>query len=116
MDENLSRLLAATLEHQLEPALEFDHLTFARSVRDAMAEGVREQDFPAELKQLKLLVDRKRETDAEDDVHIESPLTLILCTSVLVRAMKSPPSKIDRKVVAQLARKLGAHPPQAKAR
>lgn len=64
---------------------------------------------PAELKQLKLLVDRKGEPDARDEVHVENPLTLILCPSVLVRAMRNPPPKLDRKVVAQLARKLGTH-------
>jgi len=69
---------------------------------------------PAELKQLKLLVERKRD-DAEGagELQVESPLTLILCPSVLVRAMRNPPAKLDRKVIAQLARKLGAqgHPP-----
>lgn len=52
MDENLSRLLAATLEYQHEPDIAFDDLAFARSVRDAMAAGTAEQDFPAEVTQL----------------------------------------------------------------
>jgi len=65
---------------------------------------------PAELKQLKLLVERKRgEEDGAGEASVENPLTLILCPSVLVRAMRNPPPKVDRKVIAQLARKLGAH-------
>jgi hypothetical protein len=65
---------------------------------------------PAELKQLKLLVERKREEDEQTGgATVASPLTLILCPSVLVRAMRNPPAKVDRKVIAQLARKLGAH-------
>jgi hypothetical protein len=64
---------------------------------------------PAELKQLKLLVERKRaEEDGAGEASVENPLTLILCPSVLVRAMRNPPPKVDRKVIAQLARKLGA--------
>lgn len=70
---------------------------------------------PVELKQLKLLVERKRDDDEDNpgEVRVESPLTLILCPSVLVRAMRNPPAKVDRKVIAQIARKLGAqgHPP-----
>jgi hypothetical protein len=67
---------------------------------------------PAELKQLKLLVERKRDEEGEPGgVKVENPLTLILCPSVLVRAMRNPPAKVDRKVIAQLARKLGAQPP-----
>jgi hypothetical protein len=63
---------------------------------------------PAELKQLKLLVERKRGDEEEPgQVSVENPLTLILCPSVLVRAMRNPPAKVDRKVIAQLARKLG---------
>ena len=64
---------------------------------------------PAEMKQLKLLVERRRDEagDSSGQPAVENPLTLILCPSILVRAMRNPPPKVDRKVIAQLARKLG---------
>jgi hypothetical protein len=71
---------------------------------------------PAEFKQLKMLVERKRESGERDELRVESPLTLILCPSVLVKAIKNPPAKLDRKVIAQLARKLGTQPATAPAR
>ena len=76
---------------------------------------------PAEMKQLKLLVERKRggdEDEAAGEPVVENPLTLILCPSVLVRAMRNPPPKVDRKVIAQLARKLGTpgQPPAGRGR
>jgi hypothetical protein len=69
---------------------------------------------PSELKQLKLLVERKRgddDGDAPGEARVDNPLTLILCPSVLVRSMRNPPPKVDRKIVAQLARKLGSQGP-----
>ena len=56
---------------------------------------------PAELKQLKQLAEQARGADA-----IESPLTLMLCPSVLVRAAQAKSDKINRKVVGGLAKKL----------
>src|SRR3954447_22883079 len=49
---------------------------------------------PVELKQLKLLVERKRGAEeGAGEASVENPLTLILCPSVLVRAMRNPPAK-----------------------
>ena len=56
---------------------------------------------PKELKQLKLLVE-------EGGEPVQSPLTLLLCPSVLARAVKNRPRNVDRAVVAQIVRKLGA--------
>jgi len=55
---------------------------------------------PKELKQLKILVD-------EGGEPVQSPLTLILCPSVLARALKNRPAKVDRAVIAQVVRKMG---------
>ena len=52
---------------------------------------------PAELKQLKLLADEQK---------VSNPLTLILCPSVLAQAVKKAPTKIDRRVIVQIAKKL----------
>jgi hypothetical protein len=53
---------------------------------------------PAEVKQLKILA---------DDQNVSSPLTLVLCPSVLAKAVKSKAGKVDRKVLMSVARKLG---------
>lgn len=53
---------------------------------------------PAELRQLKLLAESQKVT---------SPLTLLLCPSVLAKAVKERGGKVDRKLVLSLARKLG---------
>jgi hypothetical protein len=55
---------------------------------------------PKELKQLKLLAD-------EGGEPVQSPLTLILCPSVLARTLKNRPLKVDRAVIAQVVRKMG---------
>ena len=60
---------------------------------------------PRELKQLKLLAEESRRDGAEP---VESPLTLLLCPSVLARTLKGRPSKVDRAVLAQVVRKMGA--------
>lgn len=54
---------------------------------------------PAEMKQLKLLT---------ENTPAENPLTLLLCPSLLVKAVKEKPARMDAKVVRQLARRLGA--------
>ena len=59
-----------------------------------------------ELKQLKLLAEESRQDGATGE-PVESPLTLILCPSVLARTLKDRPAKVDRAVVAGLVRKMG---------
>jgi hypothetical protein len=61
---------------------------------------------PAELKQLKLLLQESRARGGEGPVP-ESPLTLVLCPSVLLKSAQWRSQKVNRKVVAGLARKLG---------
>lgn len=61
-----------------------------------------------ELKQLRLLAEVPA---IAGDGHgggeaIQSPLTLLLCPSVLARAMKRRPSKVDRAVIARIVRKM----------
>ena len=56
---------------------------------------------PAELKQLKLLAEQSRAAEG-----IQSPLTLVLCPSVLARAAQEKSSNVNRRVVAGLAKKL----------
>lgn len=53
---------------------------------------------PVEVKQLKILA---------EDQNVSSPLTLILCPSVLAKAVKAKGAKVDRKVLMAVARKLG---------
>ena len=53
---------------------------------------------PAEVKYLKALAQRE---------SIDSPLTLMLCPSVLLRAARSSTSKAERRVLVQVTRKLG---------
>ena len=55
---------------------------------------------PKELKQLKILAE-------EGGEPVQSPLTLLLCPSVLARAVNSRPRNVDRVVVAQIVRKMG---------
>jgi hypothetical protein len=61
---------------------------------------------PAELKQLKLLLQESRARGGNAPVP-ESPLTLVLCPSVLLKAAQTRSEKVNRKVVAGLAKKLG---------
>jgi hypothetical protein len=67
---------------------------------------------PAELKQLKLLAQGERDAGKE----IDSPLVFLLCPSALVDAARSQRVKIDRKVLAGLAQKLGLAGAAAKAK
>ena len=60
---------------------------------------------PKELKQLKMLAESAGGEDG--DGAVESPLTLLLCPSVLARTLKTRPAKIDRAVMAQIIRKMG---------
>lgn len=58
---------------------------------------------PLEVKQLKLLAEAERNAG----VPVESPLVFLLCPSALTAAMRSNRVKVDRKVMAGLARKMG---------
>jgi hypothetical protein len=60
---------------------------------------------PKELKQLKLLAEESRQSGSDEPV--QSPLTLVLCPSVLARTLKRHPAKVDRAVMASLIRKMG---------
>ena len=64
---------------------------------------------PKEVKQLKLLAEasRRRHEDGAAEEGVESPLTLILCPSVLARTLKDRPANVDRAVVAGVIRKMG---------
>ena len=52
---------------------------------------------PVEIKQLKLLADEQ---------EIEYPLTLILCPSLLGKAIRSPGAQVDRAVVKEIVQRL----------
>jgi hypothetical protein len=56
-----------------------------------------------ELKQLKILADAEKEAG----VPIDSPLVFLICPSTLANAMRADRVRVDRKVIAGLARKLG---------
>jgi hypothetical protein len=58
---------------------------------------------PAEVKQLRILA----ESRGDSGPRIENPLTLVLCPSLLAKAMKAKPARIDKKTVATLAHKMG---------
>ena len=55
-----------------------------------------------ELKQLKLVAEL---TTAADEQPLTSPLVLLLCPSVMVKAVQSKSPKLDRKVLAKLVRR-----------
>jgi hypothetical protein len=57
----------------------------------------------AELKQLRLLADAEREAG----IDIDNPVIFLLCPSTFTSAMRAGRVKVDRKVMAGLARKLG---------
>ena len=59
---------------------------------------------PAELKQLKALAQEAR---ARDEDGPQSPLTLLLCPSVLAREAQRNPQKVNRKVLAGLFKRMG---------
>jgi len=52
---------------------------------------------PAEMKQLKLLAEAQ---------NISSPITLLLCPSAFASAVRVKTNKVDRKLLAQIAKKL----------
>jgi hypothetical protein len=58
---------------------------------------------PIELKQLKILAEGERRAG----IPIESPLVFILSPSAFASAMRAGRVKIDRKIMAGLARKMG---------
>ena len=53
---------------------------------------------PAEVRQLRTLADAQ---------NVSSPITLLLCPSVLAKAVKERTGKVDRKVLMSVAKKLG---------
>ena len=53
---------------------------------------------PAEIRQLKLLAEEQ---------NLSSPLTLLLCPSILAKAVKERSGKVDRKAILSVAKKLG---------
>ena len=64
-----------------------------------LKEIVRQIDLrPVEVRQLKVLADSQ---------NVSSPLTLLLCPSVLTKAVKERAGKVDRKVILAVAKKLG---------
>jgi hypothetical protein len=52
---------------------------------------------PSEVRQLKVLAEQQ---------EVSSPLTLLLCPSMLAKAVKNHGGKVDTKVIAQVARKM----------
>ena len=62
---------------------------------------------PAEVKQLRLLADSENAQAEENRPRIENPLVLILCPSLLARAIQHRSAKVDKKLVAGLAIKMG---------
>ena len=65
---------------------------------------------PAELKQLKLLAEGER----AGDTPVENPLVFILCPSAMVGAMRGGRAKVDRRIMAGLAKKMGLVSAKAK--
>jgi hypothetical protein len=57
---------------------------------------------PREIKQLKTLCEH---TPLPEGGSVRSPLTLILCPSVLAKAVQNPRCKADRRVIQQVLRK-----------
>ena len=64
----------------------------------------------AELKQLRLLADAAGSGPGAGGGAVQSPLTLLLCPSVLARALKNGPAKVDRAVIARIVRKMDLAP------
>ena len=73
----------------------------------------------AELKQLRLLADSCAAGGADGNgggsagargEPVQSPLTLLLCPSLLARALKNRPPKVDRAVIARIVRKMNLAP------
>jgi len=61
---------------------------------------------PAEVKQLKVMAGAVEDQTGED----MSPLTLLLCPSLMAKGLKSDRGKVDRKLVAQMVRRLRSSP------
>ena len=57
----------------------------------------------SEIKQLQILAQGEKDAG----LPIESPLVFLICPSTLAAAMRADRVKVDRKVIAGLARKLG---------
>jgi hypothetical protein len=71
--------------------------------RKLMKEVLREVPLkPAEMKQLKILAGAVEDQTGED----LNPLTLLLCPSLMARGLKDDRGKVDRKMVAQMVRRL----------
>jgi hypothetical protein len=62
---------------------------------------------PAEVRQLKILAEQSRAA-GDGGEPIQSPLTLVLCPSVLARAAQTKSDKVNPKVIKGLAKKLVA--------
>jgi hypothetical protein len=58
----------------------------------------------AEMKQLKAIVQDGKSRGESDCA--ESPLTLLLCPSVLIKTVKAHPGKVDQSVVAGLLKRM----------
>jgi len=64
---------------------------------------------PKEMKQLKILAEQ---TSVPGGRTVNSPLTLLLCPSVLMKAVQNPRCKADRRVLQQILRKtIAVNPP-----
>jgi hypothetical protein len=57
---------------------------------------------PAETRQLRVLAEHLRTPDGENP----SPLTLLLCPSLMSRSMSAQPDRADRQVLGQLVRRM----------
>jgi hypothetical protein len=53
---------------------------------------------PAEIRQLKVLAEEQ---------NLSSPLTLLLCPSMLAKSVKERSGKVDRRAILSVAKKLG---------
>lgn len=53
---------------------------------------------PAEVRQLKSLA---------EDQQIDNPLTLLLCPSLLVKAARENPDRVDRRLISSMVKRLG---------
>jgi hypothetical protein len=62
---------------------------------------------PAEYKQLRLLAAAYNTHNDGERPPIENPLVLLLCPSLLARSIQAKPPKIDKKIVAGIAVKMG---------
>jgi hypothetical protein len=65
---------------------------------------------PAEHKQLRLLASAYNAHKSQDDASrpaIDNPLVMLLCPSLFARSIQVKPPKIDKKLVAGMALKMG---------